>query len=70
MPQKYHSMKELDESLPNKQEVAEDLGIPLKKGYNGDLTSREAGKIGGKIGGEKVKKMIAMAEESLVEEQK
>ena len=37
-----------------KQEVASQLGINLKQGYNGDLTSREAGYIGGYM----VKKMI------------
>ena len=37
-----------------KQEVASELGVPLKEGYNGDLTSRQAGSIGGEM----VKKMI------------
>ena len=37
-----------------KRESASELGINLKQGYNGDLTSREAGSIGGKM----VKKMI------------
>lgn len=37
-----------------KMESANELGIDLKKGYNGDLTSREAGSIGGNM----VKKMI------------
>lgn len=37
-----------------KMESASELGINLKQGYNGDLTSREAGSIGGKM----VKKMI------------
>ena len=35
-------------------ESANELGINLKQGYNGDLTSREAGSIGGSM----VKKMI------------
>ena len=30
-----------------KTEVASELGVNLKEGYNGDLTSREAGSIGG-----------------------
>ena len=30
-----------------KEEVASELGVQLKDGYNGDLTSREAGSIGG-----------------------
>ena len=32
-----------------KYEVATQLGINLKNGYNGDLTSRQAGQIGGQI---------------------
>ena len=32
-----------------KYEVATELGVNFKPGYNGDLTSREAGKIGGNI---------------------
>ena len=31
-----------------KEEVASELGVNLKDGYNGDLTSREAGSIGGR----------------------
>ena len=30
-----------------KEEVASELGVPLKEGYNGDLTSKQAGSIGG-----------------------
>ncbi|MBO4298034.1 MAG: alpha/beta-type small acid-soluble spore protein, partial [Clostridia bacterium] len=41
-----------------KHEVAGELGINLKKGYNGDLTSRDAGSIGGMM----VKKMIEAQE--------
>jgi len=37
-----------------KHEVANSLGINLKQGYNGDLTSKDAGHIGGNM----VKKMI------------
>jgi hypothetical protein len=48
-----------------KYEVAEDLGIPLRKGYNGDLEAKDAGKIGGQIGGNMVKEMIRLAQERL-----
>lgn len=44
-----------------KQEVASELGINLKEGYNGDLTSREAGSIGGEM----VKQMIQRQEEQM-----
>ena len=32
-----------------KYEIAKELGVNLKDGYNGDITSRDAGKIGGNI---------------------
>ena len=37
-----------------KNEVAKQVGVNLQQGYNGDLTSREAGSIGGEM----VKRMI------------
>lgn len=44
-----------------KQETAGELGVPLKEGYNGDLTSRDAGRIGGQM----VKKLIDQAEKQM-----
>lgn len=44
-----------------KEEVASEIGVPLKDGYNGDLTSRQAGSIGGEM----VKKMIMKQEEQM-----
>lgn len=44
-----------------KTEVASELGVNLKEGYNGDLTSREAGSIGGEM----VRRMIKSYEEGL-----
>ena len=44
-----------------KEEVANELGIKLKEGYNGDLTSKEAGSIGGEM----VKQMIKKQEEQM-----
>jgi len=32
-----------------KMEVANEIGVNLKEGYNGDLTSREAGSVGGEM---------------------
>ncbi len=32
-----------------KYEIANQVGVNLKQGYNGDLTSRDAGKVGGNI---------------------
>ena len=50
-------------------EVAKELGIPLKEGYNGKLTSEEAGKVGGRIGGSMVKELVRMAQENMKKEQ-
>ncbi|WP_441351507.1 alpha/beta-type small acid-soluble spore protein [Tuberibacillus sp. Marseille-P3662] len=49
----------------NKYEIAEENNIPLKEGYNGDITAEQAGKIGGEIGGNKVKDLIRQAEQNL-----
>ena len=44
-----------------KMEAANEVGDTLKQGYNGDLTSRQAGSIGGQM----VKKMIESYENSI-----
>ena len=44
-----------------KMEAANEVGVNLKQGYNGDLSSREAGSIGGQM----VKKMIESYEKNL-----
>ena len=44
-----------------KMEVANEVGVNLKQGYNGDLTSKQAGTIGGNM----VKKMIHQAESQM-----
>ncbi|AKA68032.1 alpha/beta-type small acid-soluble spore protein [Clostridium scatologenes] len=44
-----------------KMESAAEVGVNLKQGYNGDLTSREAGSIGGNM----VKKMVEAYEKGL-----
>lgn len=44
-----------------KMEAANEVGVDLKKGYNGSMTTREAGSIGGQM----VKKMIEQYENSL-----
>ena len=43
-----------------KMEAANEVGVNIKQGYNGDLTSREAGSVGGQM----VKKMIESYENS------
>ncbi len=44
-----------------KMEAASEVGVNLKQGYNGDLTSREAGSVGGQM----VKKMIEEYEKNM-----
>ncbi len=44
-----------------KMEAAGEVGVNLKQGYNGDLTSKQAGSIGGQM----VKKMIESYEQGL-----
>lgn len=44
-----------------KTEVANSLNVNLKQGYNGDITAREAGSIGGEM----VKRMIAYAQNNM-----
>ena len=44
-----------------KMEVASELGVPLKAGYNGDLTSAQ----NGSVGGEMVRQMIKSYEQSM-----
>ena len=56
------SNKQAKEALERfKQEAANEVGVNLKNGYNGDLTSRQAGSIGGQM----VKKMIESYENSI-----
>ena len=44
-----------------KMEAANEVGVNLKEGYNGDLTSKQAGSVGGQM----VKKMIMNAENAM-----
>lgn len=56
------SIPEAREALNKfKMEAATEVGVNLKQGYNGDLTSREAGSVGGQM----VKKMIQAYENSM-----
>ena len=44
-----------------KYEVASEVGVNLKNGYNGDISARDAGRIGGNM----VKKLIQQAENNM-----
>ena len=58
----YSVVTEAKEALNKfKYEVASEVGVNLKQGYNGDLSSRDAGRIGGQM----VKKLIQQAENQM-----
>jgi small acid-soluble spore protein D (minor alpha/beta-type SASP) len=61
---------QVDPSRPDnvKFEVAKELGVPLKPHGNGNLSTEEAGHIGGRIGGSMMKELIRLAQDSLVKE--
>ena len=54
--------REAKEALDKfKYEVASEVGVNLKNGYNGDISAKDAGRIGGNM----VKKMIQQAESQM-----
>ena len=62
MASKKNVVPEAREALNRfKMEAASEVGVNLKQGYNGDLTSRQAGSVGGQM----VKKMIESYENSM-----
>ena len=62
MASKKNIVPEAKEALNKfKMEAANEVGVNLKQGYNGDLTSKQAGSVGGKM----VKKMIESYENSI-----
>ena len=54
-----HEAKEAMDKF--KMEAASEVGVNLKQGYNGDLTAKQAGSVGGQM----VKKMIMNAENAM-----
>lgn len=58
----YSVVPEAKEALNKfKYEVANEVGVNLKQGYNGDLSSKDAGRIGGQM----VRKLIQQAESQM-----
>jgi hypothetical protein len=58
----YKAVPEATDALNRfKYEVANEVGVSLKDGYNGNISARDAGRIGGNM----VKKMIQQAESQL-----
>ena len=62
-----NSKKKLDPEAMNaldkiKYEVASEVGVTLKDGYNGDISAKDAGKIGGNM----VRKMIQQVENNMI----
>ena len=56
------SNREAKAALNNfKMQAANEVGVTLKQGYNGDITARQAGSVGGQM----VKKMVESYENSL-----
>ena len=55
VPQARHALNDM------KYEIARELGVNLKQGYNGDLPSRQAGYIGGYM----TKRLVAQAERAM-----
>lgn len=59
----YKVVPEAAEALNKfKYEVASEVGVNLKDGYNGDISSRDAGRIGGNM----VRKLIQQAENQML----
>jgi len=52
-----------------KFEAASEVGVPLQKGYNGKLTSEQAGKVGGRLGGSMVRELVKIAQENIKKNQ-
>jgi small acid-soluble spore protein D (minor alpha/beta-type SASP) len=48
-----------------KYEVAQSIGVPLQPGYNGQLETVQAGKVGGAIGGLMVRELVRLAQAQL-----
>jgi predicted exporter len=69
MRQKGYSVN-MNEPQNVKYEVARSLGVPLSQGYNGQLSTEQAGKVGGEIGGTMVREMIKLAQQKLMETRK
>ncbi|MBM7694398.1 hypothetical protein JOC77_003859 [Peribacillus deserti] len=59
--------KVVDASSPEdaKFEAAAEVGVPLQKGYNGRLTSEQAGRVGCRLGGSMVRELVKMAQQNL-----
>ena len=53
-----------------KFEIAQSLGVPLRRGYNGDLNTESAGKVGGVIGGLMVRELVKLAQRQLAEQRR
>ncbi|MDM5201485.1 alpha/beta-type small acid-soluble spore protein [Fictibacillus enclensis] len=57
----------VDPSQPEavKYEVAKGMNVPMQKDYNGQLTAKQAGTVGGQIGGRMVSELIRQAKQHL-----
>ena len=47
-------------------EVGKEVGVPITNVYNGNISTKDAGKVGGQIGGRMVKELVRLAQEELI----
>jgi small acid-soluble spore protein D (minor alpha/beta-type SASP) len=73
VPEAQKGLDQLKAKIANSQtpedakfEIAEEVGVPLNKGYNGGLTSHQAGKVGGRLGGNMVRELVRIAKEDMI----
>ncbi|GGD02157.1 hypothetical protein GCM10007216_36090 [Thalassobacillus devorans] len=72
VPEAREGLDQMKEKLLNerygtndKYEMAKEQGIPLSEGYNGEIKAKDAGRMGGAIGGSMVRELVKMAEQQL-----
>ncbi|WP_138418448.1 alpha/beta-type small acid-soluble spore protein [Aquibacillus sediminis] len=53
-----------------KYEIAKEQGVTLNKGYNGNIQAKDAGKVGGQMGGNMVKELVRMGQQQIQNQQR
>lgn len=72
VPEAREGLDQMKEKLLNerygtndKYEIAQEQNVPISEGYNGEIKSKDAGRMGGAIGGSMVRELVRMAEQQL-----
>ncbi|WP_028784976.1 alpha/beta-type small acid-soluble spore protein [Thalassobacillus devorans] len=72
VPEAREGLDQLKEKLLNerygtndKYEIAKEQGVQVSEGYNGDIKAKDAGRMGGSIGGSMVRELVRMAEQQM-----